>query len=117
MVERRKTPRRRVRDQLATPGGKPALDDRPTLVNQRLLVDDELREAALALAEVEAFLTGIQEELLRPAPSAERLRALGSDQTVELRLANLDDNLARLRRRLVEVADAVEPRQPGARRG
>ena len=51
-------PRRRLRDQLVERNGteNPTLKERHSLTNQLLLVDDDLRECALALGSVEKFL-------------------------------------------------------------
>lgn len=103
-AERRGTPRRRARDHLASPGAKPTFDARPALANLRLLVDDDLREAALALLALEGFLSRVKSELGGDAATPQRLAALAREAGPQARLEAASDDLARLQRRLAEAA-------------
>lgn len=99
-------PRRRLRDRLVERQGtdNPALTERYALTNQLLLVDDDLRECALALSSVEKFLAQALAMLEDEEVRAEELAALAGDGTALDQLDNLAETLSMLRRRLLAIA-------------
>src|SRR5436305_9518035 len=99
-------PRRRLRDRLVEREGtaNPALTERYALTNQLLLVDDDLRECALALSSVEKFLAQALGMLEDESVRAEDLARLASDGDSLDHLDNLAETLTMLRRRLLAIA-------------
>jgi hypothetical protein len=102
-------PRRRLRDRLLERDGtaNPALTERYALTNQLLLVDDDLRECALALSSVEKFLAEALALLDNESVSASELAALASDGDSLDQLDNLAETLTMLRRRLLAIASGL----------
>jgi hypothetical protein len=107
--ERRSTPRRRLRDQLASRPGtlSGALAGRPDLQNHLLLVDDDLRETALALGGIERFLAHALSLIEKPDLTREELAVLAGDDGVLDQIDTLSENLANLRRRMVQIASSL----------
>lgn len=101
--------RRRLRDRLVDREGTEnhRLAAEPRLTNHLMLVDDELRETALALTGIEAYLAQallvLEREDLRPGD----LEALAADLEVEARVVELDETLASLKRRLRVMAAQI----------
>jgi hypothetical protein len=106
--DRRKEARggRRFRDRLLERTGtdNPALAERHLLANQLLLIDDDLRQTALALGAVEQFLGAALELLESPEVSAGDLATLASDGDALDKLDELSETVESLRRRLLAVA-------------
>lgn len=98
--------RRRLRDRLVDREGTDnhRLTETHTLANHLLLFDDELRETALALGGIEGYLTRALRTLERRDLSSGHLEALAADLEVESRIAELDETLASLKRRLRVMA-------------
>lgn len=103
-------PRRRLRDRLVEREGtaNPTLSERYALQNQLLLIDDDLRETALALGAVEKFLgdaLGLLEDEQVTAADLARLAA-GGDALDQL--DTLAETLTTLRRRLLAIASNIK---------
>src|SRR5262245_18648248 len=98
MMDRRSSPRRRLRDRIASrPAGATTLiSNGPRTANLLLLVDDDLRETALALASIESFLERALEVIDRPDLTREELSLLAGDEGVLDRIDTLSENLASL---------------------
>jgi hypothetical protein len=77
-------------------------------------LEDDLREAAEALADVDAFFQESLESLSARAPSPRVLTERAEDVAVLERVDHLHNVLSNLRRRLVQVAAGL--RQSGRRR-
>jgi hypothetical protein len=110
-IERRIPPRgRRLRDRLASREGtsNPTLAARYELQNLLLLVDDDLRETALALGAIEQFLGSALSLLEHKDVTAEEIGRLAGDGEVVERIDTLTDALDQLRRRLGAVASALK---------
>jgi hypothetical protein len=103
-------PRRRLRDRLVERDGtaSPALAERYELTNLVLLVDDDLRETARALAAVEGFLGAAADLLEREEVSAAALAELASGGEVLDGLDVLSDTVAGLRRKLLALASRLK---------
>lgn len=103
-------PRRRLRDRLVEREGtaNPQLSDRHELSNQILLIDDDLRETALALGGIERFLTDALGLLESEEVSARQLASLATDGDILDRLDTLSETLQSLRRSLAAVAVAMK---------
>jgi len=108
--ERRATPRRRLRDRIASHGGNAnrALARRHDLANLLMLVDDDLRETALALGGIEQFLGCALTLIEKPDLTREELATLAGDDGVRERIDLLADNLASLRRRMGQIAASLK---------
>jgi hypothetical protein len=108
--DRRQSPRRRLRDRIASLDrtGNPALAARPALQNLVMLADDDLRQTALALAGVEAFLCDSMELLEAPDLDAATLHAHAAGDDALARLEVLADSVATLRRRMLAIAAAMK---------
>ena len=91
---------RRARDRIMAGDSTPAaaLRDRPDLENLVLFLDDDLRESAIAVGGIEAFLLEAQRVLEKPDLAPDELRRLVEDARVIERLSLLEDALASLRR-------------------
>src|SRR5437016_4858701 len=103
------SPRRRLRDRLLEREGtdNPALD-RHRLQNQLLLVDDDLRETALAIGAVEEFLRRALALLEDEGVTADDLaRLAGEGETLD-RLDGLAESVTRLRRGLIAIASQMK---------
>ncbi len=103
-------PRRRLRDRLVEREGtgNPALKERYALTNQLLLVDDDLRECALALGSVEGFLAQALDRLEDERVTAADLARLASDGDALDELDRLAETLTSLRRRLLSIASNIK---------
>jgi hypothetical protein len=101
--------RRRLRDRLVERDGtqNPVLSERHLLENQLLLIDDDLRQAALALNEVEGFLAASLRLLEDEKVTAAGLAALAGDGAALDRLDELAETLTSLRRRLLALASNI----------
>jgi hypothetical protein len=90
---------RRARDRLlrGDPSGSPAFEERSSHLDNLLhFVGDDLREAALSVAGVEAYLLRVQEALALPVVAHGDLETLVTDCDLEERIADLDGALASL---------------------
>jgi hypothetical protein len=112
IVDRRRAPRRRLRDRLAslehTANTNPALRTRSQVDTLMLLCDDDVRQVAIALAGVEEFLSSAAALLASPGLAAEALAAAAADPEVLDRMDSLSDNLVNLRRRMGAIATAMK---------
>lgn len=108
--DRRRAPRRRLRDRIASleRTQNEALRAQPALQNHLLLVDDELRQTALALGRLEAFLTRSMTLLESAGLTAEELAAHAADEAVLDDVEELAEDLARLRQRMGSIATAMK---------
>ena len=108
--ERRASGRRaRARDRLmdrATLSYSPnnALRGVDNIGNLMLFVDDDLRETALAITRIEAYLTRTLSALESPDLRRQDLQALAADADVLDHLDGLNETLESLRRRLAKLA-------------
>jgi hypothetical protein len=102
-------PRRRLRDRLLEREGtaNPALPARASLQNQLLLIDDDLRETALALGGIEAFLKRALLLLEDERVTAVDLAKLAESGDTLDRLDTLAETLTGLRRRLIAIASEM----------
>jgi hypothetical protein len=102
--------RRRLRDRLVEREGtaNPVLAERYELQNLLLLVDDDLRQTALAVGAVEAFLGRAADLLEREEVRAADLARLAGDDEVLDRLDDLAENVDGLRRKLLALASQIE---------
>lgn len=102
-------PRRRLRDRLVEREGTAnrTLTERSVLQNQLLLVDDDLREAGLAMGGLETFLADALALLDNEQVTAGELaRLAGAGDTLD-RLDSLAETLTSLRRRLLALASQI----------
>ncbi len=100
--------RRRLRDRLLehdTDNEK--LVTEGSLCNHLLLLDDDVRETAAALGDIESYLARTMSLLERRDISGRDLELLAADMEVESKVASLDDTLASLRRRLRVIAQRL----------
>ena len=72
--------------------------------NLMLFVDDDLRETALAITRIEAYLTRTLSALESPDLRRQDLQALAADADVLDHLDGLNETLESLRRRLAKLA-------------
>ncbi|MSP61599.1 MAG: hypothetical protein EXR72_14925 [Myxococcales bacterium] len=107
MTERRSAPRRRLRDRIASGTTPGALAGKGELRNLLLLIEDDLRESALALAAVEAYLGRARALVERPAVAATELSQLAGEEGVVERLEALRENVDSLRRRMGQAGTTV----------
>jgi hypothetical protein len=109
-VERRRTPRRRLRDRIASLDRthNPTLAARRQLADLVLLVEDDLRQTALALGGVERFLVRSLELLEKAGVTAAELGDHADDDQVLRQLDELSQNVANLRRRMSLVASSLK---------
>jgi hypothetical protein len=100
------SPRRRLRDRLVEREGtaNPRIKERYELQNLILLVDDDLRETALALSSVESFLGAACDLIEREELQANELARLAGDGEVLDRLDTLSETVTSLRRKLLAIA-------------
>jgi hypothetical protein len=103
------SPRRRLRDRLLERDGteNPALE-RHQIENQLLLIDDELRESALAVGAVEEFLRRALELLDDEKVTADDLAQLAAEGETLDRLDGLAESVTRLRRGLIAIASQMK---------
>jgi hypothetical protein len=90
---------RRARDRLlrGEPSGSPAFSERSSHLDNLLhFVGDDIREAALSVAGVEAYLVRVQDALALPAVTHRDLESLVAGCDLEERIADLDGALASL---------------------
>ena len=106
--DRRATPRRRARDRIATGTVSGALLGRDDLADQLLLLEDDLRETALALGGIESYVLRATELLQSPGLGRDELATLAGEGQVIERIDALSDNLVALRRRLTQLAAALK---------
>lgn len=103
---------RRARDRILAgdtlPG--PAIRGRHDLSNLVLFLADDLRECALAVGGIEAFLLRAQRILEQPELSAEELAAVVDDRQVLERFELLADALGSLRRSMGSIHDSLKSR-------
>jgi hypothetical protein len=107
--ERRGAPRRRMRDRIASLDrtDNPSLKRRE-LANLVLLVEDDLRETALALGQIEQYLGAAMTLLEQPELDGDQIATMASDARVSWRLDALADNITNLRHRMASIATAVK---------
>ncbi len=108
--DRRSNPRRRTRDRIASldTTANPTLSGKHELKNLMLLVDDDLRQTALSLGAVEAFLAQAAALLEKADLSAAELRAHADDEDALDRLDALSENVDHLRRRMRLIAASLK---------
>lgn len=101
---------RRARDRILTGETRPSpvLSGRRELEHLVLFLGDDLRESALAVGGIEAFLLRAQQLLEQPDLSAEDLRALVEDEQVVHRIDLLTDALSSLRRSMDRIHLALK---------
>jgi hypothetical protein len=75
--------------------------------NLLLFVDDDLRETALSLAQIEAYLTRTLGALESGALSRDKIHALATDPHVLTHLDLLNETLESLRRRLAKLSSSM----------
>jgi hypothetical protein len=104
-----KGPRRRLRDRLLERDGtaNPTLTEHGTLRTHLLLIDDDLREAALGLGAVEQFLSDAADLLENENITAADLARLAEQGDAIDRLEGLSETITSLRRRLLAVASQI----------
>ncbi len=101
--------KRRLRDRLLDHDtDNERLVDQHTLTNHLLLFDDDVRETAAALGDIEAHLARALNVLERNDLTRRDLERLAEDIEAESKIAALDDTLASLRHRLHVIADKLE---------
>lgn len=102
--------RRRLRDRLIDREGtkNERLVSKRGLQNHLLLFDDDLRETALALGNIEGFLARALAVLDREHLSRSELEALAHDVDVETQIVALDETLESLKIRLGIMASKIE---------
>jgi hypothetical protein len=101
---------RRARDRILAgdtlPG--PAIRGRVDLQNLILFLGDDLRECALAVGGIEAFLVRAQRVLEKPDLTPAELRAIVDDRLVVERFELLADALGSLRRSMAAIHHSME---------
>ena len=104
--DRRKAPRRRLRDRIASLDrtDNPRLARDPQVQNLVLLAEDDLRQTALAIGHLESYLADAMELVESPAVTAEDLATHAASDDALDGLDALSDSLANLRRRLAQIA-------------
>ena len=109
-TERRRTPRRRVRDRIASldTTDNPMLRGQYDIRNLMLLVDDDLRQTALALGAIEAYLATAAALLEKSDLTGAALVAVADDEAVLDRMEDLSENMDNLRRRMSSIAAALK---------
>jgi hypothetical protein len=101
---------RRARDRILAGATMPsdALRGRHELANLILFLADDLRESALAVGGIEAFVLRAQQILENPALTPAELRALVEDDQVVERMDLLWDALTSLRRSMALIHDNLK---------
>lgn len=102
--------RRRLRDRLIDREGtrNEQLVSDSGLQNHLLLFDDDLRETAMALGNIEGFLARALAVFEREHLSRAELEALAHDVDVETQIAALDETLESLKLRLGIMASRID---------
>ncbi len=112
-IEQRKSGgRARARDRLMDRATRSYPETEPLsrvrgLENMMLFIDDDLRETALALGNVENYLVGILKLLEAPRLAREEVHALAADTTVLDHVDMLTETLETLRRRLAKLSASL----------
>ena len=101
---------RRARDRMLAgeTHPSPSLGEREELRNVVLFLGDDLRESALAVGGIEAFLLDAQRVLEKPDLTAEELARLLSNDRIGDRLELLADALASLRRSMGLICSTLK---------
>jgi hypothetical protein len=101
---------RRARDRILAGQTHPgaAIRDRYELQNLVLFLADDLRESALAVGGIEAFLLRAQALLERQELGADELRALVDDDVVVEKIDLLWDALSSLKRSMALIHDSLK---------
>lgn len=101
---------RRARDRILAGDTlpSPVIRGRHDLENLILFLSDDLRECALAVGGIEAFLLRAQRVLEQPDLGRAELRAIVDDQRVLERFELLADALGSLRRSMAAIHDSLE---------
>lgn len=102
-------PGRRARDQLVLRDGtdNQALNNDRKIQNHIMLVDDDLKETAQALGDIEGFLVKALNALERQDITRNELEELATDKGVMRDMEYLGDTLSSLKRRLFHIAHAL----------
>lgn len=100
---------RRARDQLVTRDGtdNQTLTDNRRVQNHVMLVDDDLKETAQALGDIEGFLVRALKALENHDISRGELEELATDKSVIRDMEYLGDTLSALKRRLFIIAGSI----------
>lgn len=103
------TKARRARDQLVTRTGTDngTLNNNRRLHNHIMLVDDDLKETAQALGDIEGFLVRALRALDNQEITRNELEDLATDQSVMRDMEYLGDTLSALKRRLFIIASSL----------
>jgi len=109
-MESLERPKRRLRDRLVDRDGTSnhTLTGRHALANQLLLVDDDLREAALAMAKVESFLASSLDLLDDEQVRATDLARLAESSDALESLDVLSETISSLKKRLLCLASQID---------
>ena len=101
---------RRARDRLLTGAAttSPTLRGRAELQNMILFLADDLRESALAMGGIEAFVMRAQRVLENPELSVDDLRTLVDDPSVLERMDLLWDSLSSLRKSVSLIHETLQ---------
>jgi len=101
---------RRARDRILAGQTTPAaaIRGRYELRNLILFLADDLRESALAVGGIEAFLLRAQRVIENPALTADQLREIADDRQVVEKFELLSDALASLRRSMAMIHDSLK---------
>jgi len=86
------------------------LRDLPDLANLILFLDDDLRESAIAMGGIEAFLLEAQRVLQQSSLAPDDLARLVEEARVNERIALLEDALASLRRSMNLICATLKER-------
>lgn len=107
--DRRRSPRRRLRDRIASldGAGSPALRAHPVLKDLVALAEDDLRQGAIALSHLERYLGQSLALLDKPDVDALTLNEHAHDPELFDHLDALGESLSALRRRLASLAGAL----------
>lgn len=107
-VERRNSGlRARARDQLLARPSRVIANEHRTYSNEEnllLLMDDDVREAALALLRIEQFLLKIRTVIDQPNQNWEQISALSADSQINLEVEQVAETIENLCRRLNVLA-------------
>jgi len=98
--------KRRIRDRLISREGtdNETLMSNGRLRNHVLLADDDLRETAQVLGDIESFLVKALQALEEPDLDPSKLETIAMDASVTRDTEYLEDSLSNLRRRLFSIA-------------
>lgn len=115
-IERRRTPRRRLRDRIASldSTNNPALRGHHEIANQMLFLDDDLRQTALVLGTIEEYLAQAMGLIERADVTAPELKAFAGSDEIDERVELLGENLDNLRRRMKAIAMAMRGPRAGS---